>query len=61
MVRIKYLDEDLLSGRSKPWWFGYDRKQLANFDNFLRMSFGGVAGKLAGLPGAVRSLLHRKF
>jgi succinate-semialdehyde dehydrogenase/glutarate-semialdehyde dehydrogenase len=61
MVRIKYLDEDLLSGRPKPWWFGYDRKQLANFDNFLRMSFGGVAGKLAGLPGAMRSLLHRKF
>ncbi len=61
MVRIKYLDEDLLGGRPKPWWFGYDGAQLANFDNFLRMSFGGVAGKLAGLPGAVKSLLHKKF
>jgi len=61
MVRIKYIDEDLLGGRPKPWWFGYDPKQLANFDSFLRMSFGGVRGKLAGLPGAVKSLLHRKF
>jgi succinate-semialdehyde dehydrogenase/glutarate-semialdehyde dehydrogenase len=61
MVRLKYVDEDLLGGRPKPWWFGYDAAQLANFDSFLRMSFAGAAGKLAGLPGALRSLRHKKF
>jgi succinate-semialdehyde dehydrogenase/glutarate-semialdehyde dehydrogenase len=61
MVSLKYVDEDLLGGRPKPWWFGYDRRQLANFDSFLRMNFGGAGAKLKGLPGALKSLLHKKF
>jgi succinate-semialdehyde dehydrogenase/glutarate-semialdehyde dehydrogenase len=61
MVRLKYIDEDLLSSRPKPWWFGYDRRQLENLEGFVLMLYGGAGRRLAGIPGAVRSLFHRKF
>ncbi len=61
MVHLKYIDEELLGGRPRPWWFGYDREQLANLDGFVQLLFGKTGQKLAGLPGALRSLWHKKL
>ncbi len=61
MAGLKYVDEDLLGGRAKPWWFGYDQQQLAGLDDFLKLLYGSAAEKLSGLPGAVRALFHRKM
>jgi succinate-semialdehyde dehydrogenase/glutarate-semialdehyde dehydrogenase len=36
MVRVKYVDSDLLPRRKKPWWFGYG---------------SGLTGEMEGLMG----------
>ena len=30
MVRLKYVDLDLMPGMKKVWWYGYGRKLLCN-------------------------------
>ena len=46
MVRVKYVDSDLLPRRKKPWWFGYG---------------SGLTGEMEGLMGLLyaRSLRER--
>jgi succinate-semialdehyde dehydrogenase/glutarate-semialdehyde dehydrogenase len=53
MTRSKYVDEDLLPGMKKAWWYGYGstfRRQMAGF---AQMLFARGWGKRAA--GAVRS------
>ena len=60
MVRVKYVDSDLLPGIKKPWWYGYGSGLANAVEGFLEFQF---ASKLTSrLTGALRStgLLTRK-
>jgi acyl-CoA reductase-like NAD-dependent aldehyde dehydrogenase len=53
MVRVKYVDSDLLPRMKKPWWYGYGAKLSAATEGFLDFQF---AKQLRDrLRGAVRS------
>jgi acyl-CoA reductase-like NAD-dependent aldehyde dehydrogenase len=61
MVRVKYVDSDLLSRIKKPWWYGYGAKMASAAEGFLDFQFAaGVASKARG---ALRSagLVVRKM
>lgn len=60
MVRLKYLDSDLLPGMKKPWWYGYGPKLAKAVEGFLDFQF--ARGLNARIKGAVRStgLVTRK-
>jgi acyl-CoA reductase-like NAD-dependent aldehyde dehydrogenase len=60
MVRVKYVDTDLLPGMKKPWWYGYGTKVRSAAEGFLDFQFS--AGLGARLKGAFRSsaLVTRK-
>lgn len=60
MVRVKYVDSDLLPGIKKPWWYGYGSGLATAVEGFLEFQF---ASKLTSrVTGALRStgLLTRK-
>jgi succinate-semialdehyde dehydrogenase/glutarate-semialdehyde dehydrogenase len=61
MVSIKYVDEDLLGQRPKPWWFGYDSKQLAGADSMLQALFAPLGKRMRAMPGTVRALKQKKL
>ena len=49
MVRIKYLDSDLLPGMRKVWWYGYGPQFTRQMEGFVDFLFAGsVARKLRG-------------
>jgi succinate-semialdehyde dehydrogenase/glutarate-semialdehyde dehydrogenase len=39
MVRVKYLDADLVPGMKKIWWFGYGREFAAEMTSFLDLLY----------------------
>src|SRR5271166_747349 len=41
MVRVKYLDSDLLPGMKKLWWHGYGESFRRQMEGFLDMQFAG--------------------
>ena len=53
MVRIKYLDVDLMSGMKKVWWYGYGATFTRQMEGFVDMQFARALG--ARLRGAVRA------
>ena len=60
MVRLKYVDSDLLPGMKKPWWYGYGLGVSDAVEAFLDFQF--ARGLSARIKGAVQSsrLLTRK-
>jgi succinate-semialdehyde dehydrogenase/glutarate-semialdehyde dehydrogenase len=54
MVRIKYMDSDLLPGVRKVWWFGYGREFGRQMDGFVDFLFSSSWARQ--LAGAVRSV-----
>ena len=60
MVRIKYVDSDLLPRMKKPWWYGYGARLTTATEAFLDFQFAG--GVVSRLKDAVRSvsLVRRK-
>jgi acyl-CoA reductase-like NAD-dependent aldehyde dehydrogenase len=60
MVRLKYLDVDLMPGMKKVWWYGYGANFARQMEGFLDMQFAQGLG--ARLRGALRSagVLGRK-
>jgi acyl-CoA reductase-like NAD-dependent aldehyde dehydrogenase len=54
MVRVKYLDSDLLPGTKKPWWYGYGSQLTKAVDGFLDFQFSRSAARR--LKGGIRSL-----
>jgi len=60
MVRIKYIDTDLLPQMKKVWWYGYGGKFGRQMEGFLDLMFSHSLAKRLG--GALRSgaLLRRK-
>jgi succinate-semialdehyde dehydrogenase/glutarate-semialdehyde dehydrogenase len=53
MVRIKYLDSDLLPGIKRPWWYGYGAKLISGTEGFLDSQF--ATSWTARLRGAMQS------
>src|SRR5579864_8691774 len=53
MVRIKYIDSDLLPGMKKPWWYGYSSNLTRAVEGFLDFQF--ARGLSPRIKGAVRS------
>ncbi len=53
MVRVKYLDSDLLPNMKKPWWYGYGSNVSRATEGFLDFQFARGWG--ARLRGALRS------
>jgi len=53
MVRIKYVDSDLLPGIKKPWWYGYGAKVSSAAEAFLDFQF--ARGVNARIKGALNS------
>jgi succinate-semialdehyde dehydrogenase/glutarate-semialdehyde dehydrogenase len=54
MVRLKYLDSDLLPRMKKAWWYGYGENFARHMEGFLEMQFAREWGQR--LRGALRSL-----
>jgi succinate-semialdehyde dehydrogenase/glutarate-semialdehyde dehydrogenase len=49
MVRVKYLDTDLMPGMKKVWWHGYGESFRRQMEGFLDMQFArGVGTRLRG-------------
>jgi len=61
MVSLKYVDEDLLGQRPKPWWFGYDSEQLAGVESMMSALFAPWKERLAALPDTLRALRQKKY
>jgi acyl-CoA reductase-like NAD-dependent aldehyde dehydrogenase len=53
MVRLKYLDVDLVPGMKKVWWYGYGANFSRHMEGFLDFQFARGLGKR--LRGALRS------
>jgi acyl-CoA reductase-like NAD-dependent aldehyde dehydrogenase len=60
MVRVKYLDIDLMPGMKKVWWHGYGESFRRQMEGFLDMQFARGLG--TRLRGAMRAagVLRRK-
>jgi len=49
MVRLKYLDVDLMPGMKKVWWYGYGERFAHQMEGFLDLQFGrGIADRVRG-------------
>ena len=53
MVRMKYLDAELLPGMKRPWWYGYGAKVSKAAQGFLDLQF--AAAFRSRIAGAMRS------
>ncbi len=60
MVRVKYVDSDLMPGMKKIWWYGYGEKFARQMAGFLDMQF--APGLRPRLRGALRAagVIRRK-
>ncbi|MGA9074560.1 MAG: aldehyde dehydrogenase family protein, partial [Candidatus Sulfotelmatobacter sp.] len=60
MVRLKYVDSDLMPGLKKVWWYGYGMSFARQMEGFLDMQFARGVG--ARLRGALRAagVIRRK-
>ena len=60
MVRVKYLDSDLIPRMKKPWWYGYGPGLSRAVEGFIDLQF--ARGIVARIHGAIRStrLVTRK-
>jgi succinate-semialdehyde dehydrogenase/glutarate-semialdehyde dehydrogenase len=54
MVRVKYMDTDLIPSVKKPWWYGYGAKLTEAAEGFLDFQFARRLGPR--LTGAFRSM-----
>ncbi|MGA8501424.1 MAG: aldehyde dehydrogenase family protein [Candidatus Sulfotelmatobacter sp.] len=54
MVRLKYVDVDLIPGMKKVWWYGYGMNFLQQMEGFLDMQFARhLATRLRGAQKAI--------
>jgi len=60
MVRVKYVDVDLMPEMKKPWWYGYGKKFTQPMEAFIDFQFAGGLGRRIG--GLIRAsgLIKRK-
>jgi acyl-CoA reductase-like NAD-dependent aldehyde dehydrogenase len=53
MVRLKYLDSDLMPGMKKVWWYGYGATFARQMEGFLDLQFARDLGQR--IRGALRA------
>jgi len=59
MVRLKYVDTDLLPGRAKPWWYRYGADLERAADAFLQFQFGrSVAARLRYARASLKTMFR---
>jgi succinate-semialdehyde dehydrogenase/glutarate-semialdehyde dehydrogenase len=62
MVRVKYLEVDLLPGVKKPWWYGYGSLMATAVEAFLDFQFAGkLQRRLIGGIHSVPLIRRRKL
>jgi succinate-semialdehyde dehydrogenase/glutarate-semialdehyde dehydrogenase len=62
MVRVKYLDSDLLSRMKKIWWFGYGKGFTGEMESFLDLLYARpLREKLRAGMRAAGALWRRKL
>ena len=62
MVRIKYVDVDLMPAMKKVWWYGYGETFRQRMEGFLDMQFAGRLGsKLAGALRAAGAIRRKRL
>jgi len=60
MVRMKYVDTDLMPGMKKVWWYGYGANFARQMEGFLDLQFArGLAQRLSGALRAI-GVVRRK-
>ena len=60
MVRVKYIDVDLLPRLPKLWWFGYDARAIRLMKGFANFLFARGAVRRARGLGAVLANLNKR-
>jgi acyl-CoA reductase-like NAD-dependent aldehyde dehydrogenase len=62
MVRLKYLDSDLVPRMKKVWWYGYGKSFARQMEGFLDLQFArGIGQRLTGALRAAGLLGSRKL
>jgi acyl-CoA reductase-like NAD-dependent aldehyde dehydrogenase len=62
MVRLKYLDVDLMPGMKKVWWYGYGTTFTRQMEGFMDFQFGqGLGKRLSGALRAVGVVVRKKL
>ena len=62
MVRLKYLDTDLMPGMKKVWWHAYGEKFARQMEGFLDMQFAqGLGMRLRGALRAVGVMWRKQL
>jgi succinate-semialdehyde dehydrogenase/glutarate-semialdehyde dehydrogenase len=62
MVRVKYVDSDLVPGMKKLWWYGYGGKLERQMADFTDMLFApGWAKRLRGALGSTGALIRKRL
>ncbi len=62
MVRLKYLDSDLVPGMKKVWWYGYSARFARQMEGFLDFQFArGWRKRLRGGLRAAGIVLRKKL
>ena len=62
MVRVKYIDSDLLPRMKKIWWFGYGAELAREMESFLDLIFARpLRQKMKAAMRAARALWRRKL
>jgi hypothetical protein len=62
MVRVKYIDSDLLPRMKKIWWFGYGAELAREMESFLDLIFARpLRRKMQALLRAKTALWRRKL
>ena len=62
MVRLKYVDTDLMPGMKKVWWYGYGMNFLQQMKGFLDMQFArDLATRLRGARKAIGVVGRKKL
>ncbi len=61
MVRVKYLDSDLLPKMKKPWWYGYGSNVSRAAEGFMDFQFArGLATRLRGIFRSAGLILRKR-
>jgi acyl-CoA reductase-like NAD-dependent aldehyde dehydrogenase len=62
MVRLKYVDTDLMPRRKKLWWFGYGREFVSEAESFLDLLYArSLRQKMRATLTAAGALWRRKL
>ncbi len=62
MVRVKYVDSDLMPHRKKIWWFGYGRDFAGEMESFLDLLYArSLRQKMKSALTAAGALWRRKL